>query len=351
MNKILVVENDENDRHRMVATLQLSNYMVVCASDGREAVQMARTVHPDLIVCNSCLPDIDGYGVLHTLRQTPGFTSLPFILLASIDNKEEFRKAMREGADDFLAMPFEGIELLRAVESSLARNQRLARHPTLSKTGPEIEMGPDHLLSRTWDPADRSVLIFRKKEIIYREGQRASHVWYIVRGKIKTYRVHDDGKELITNVHGPGDFIGYAAALEGNNYKDNARVLDEAGVIQLSSVEFLHILTEDPGLFRCVIGSLAHQVAEKDEDLLNKAYNSLRKRVANGLLLLTDKFRTTEAGDRIIQLSRENLASIIGAAPESLTRTLSDFRKEKLIEIEDGRIHLLNLEKLRKMIN
>jgi CRP-like cAMP-binding protein len=84
---------------------------------------------------------------------------------------------------------------------------------------------------------------------------------------------------------------------------------------------------------------------------LNLAYNSLRKRVANGLLQLIVKYRKTGEEEGAIGISRDNLAHVIGSATESLTRTLSDFRDEKLIDIRHGKIYLLNEEKLKQLVN
>ncbi len=80
------------------------------------------------------------------------------------------------------------------------------------------------------------------------------------------------------------------------------------------------------------------------------AYNSLRKKVAKGLVQISDKFKDQDAGKPVIEISRENLAHVIGAAPESLIRTLSDFRAEKLVDIKQGKIIIMNENKLRNLL-
>jgi CRP-like cAMP-binding protein len=90
-------------------------------------------------------------------------------------------------------------------------------------------------------------------------------------------------------------------------------------------------------------------VKEKEERLLSLAYSSLRKRVAKALVDIHSKFNA--AGDnKTIEISREDIAHYVGTATESLIRTLSDFKAEKLIEIRDGKIMITGLDKLRTLL-
>jgi CRP-like cAMP-binding protein len=93
---------------------------------------------------------------------------------------------------------------------------------------------------------------------------------------------------------------------------------------------------------------IAHSVLDKEESLLNLAYSSLRKKVAYQLIQIFEKFKT-EANGNTMNLSRENLAQAMGIATESLIRTLSDFKSEKLIDLQGSTITLLNENKLRNL--
>ena len=96
---------------------------------------------------------------------------------------------------------------------------------------------------------------------------------------------------------------------------------------------------------------LASDVTEKEQQLLNIAYNSLRKKVADALISFQEKFQKDDHEPPVIDISRENLATVAGTATESLIRTLSDFRTEKLIDIKDGKIIILDINKLKRLIN
>jgi CRP-like cAMP-binding protein len=95
---------------------------------------------------------------------------------------------------------------------------------------------------------------------------------------------------------------------------------------------------------------LAKNVTEKEQQLLGIAYNSLRKKVADALVTLHSKYKT---GDKefLIDMTRENLATIAGTAKESLIRTLSDFKEEKLIDIRGGDIAILDEKRLKNLLN
>jgi CRP-like cAMP-binding protein len=97
------------------------------------------------------------------------------------------------------------------------------------------------------------------------------------------------------------------------------------------------------------ISIVTHNVKEKEERLINLAYSSLRKRVAKALVDIHEKFNAQSPASTI-EFSREDIAQYVGTATESLIRTLSDFKSEKLIEIKSGKISIINLEKLKHLL-
>lgn len=352
MKKILLIEDHEDLRENTAEILSLSNYEVLKAEDGKEGLEMARKERPDLIICDIMMPVLDGYAVKNSLQKSPDLSDIPFIFLTALADKDDIRKGMRAGADDYLTKPFEGIELLKAVETCLSRKDR---HQEALTRRPARDRAPsatgDTTADQPFDLTGKEIKEYRKKSLIYAEGQRPTNVFHILKGKVKTYIIHMDGKELITRIDGPGAFIGYTAMLEDVNYRDNAQVLEDAELILVPRQEFLQWMGSNGEIVRQFIRLLARNAAEKEEGLLNLAYNSLRKRVANGLLQVLDRFRTAGAGADAIDISRENLAHVIGSATESLTRTLSEFKEEKLIDIREGKIYLLNEGKLRNLVN
>ncbi|MDP4256578.1 MAG: Crp/Fnr family transcriptional regulator, partial [Bacteroidota bacterium] len=175
-------------------------------------------------------------------------------------------------------------------------------------------------------------------------------------GKIKAFRMNEDGKEYITNLYVAGDYIGYLPLMENKSYEDSAVVLEDAEVALFPREEFLDALYHDLAIATKFIKLIARNVQEKEERLLQLAYGSLRKRVAKGLLDIHAKFATAQADQKnsstrvALAISREDIAQYIGTATESLIRTLSDFKSEHLVDILDGKIHITDVKKLENLL-
>ena len=125
-NKILVIEDNTEVRENIQEILELSNYEVVTAENGKRGVEKAKTEKPDLIICDIMMPELDGYGVLYMLGKTPETNGIPFIFLTAKTEKSDFRKGMNLGADDYLTKPFEEMDLLNTIERRLNKSKLFA---------------------------------------------------------------------------------------------------------------------------------------------------------------------------------------------------------------------------------
>jgi CRP-like cAMP-binding protein/ActR/RegA family two-component response regulator len=351
LKKILLIEDNTEIRENTAEILELANYEVITAPDGKHGIEKALKEKPDIIVCDIMMPVLDGYGVLHALHKNDATKNIPFIFLTAKTERLDLRKGMEMGADDYITKPFSGTELLSAIEGRLKKIDFLKQ-----EFGSGLE-GMNKLLHATGSKEslealtkDRDINHYKKKQTIYNEGNRAGRLFYILKGKVKTYKTNDDGKELVVDLYNEGDFLGYVALLEESTYKETAEAMEDCEIALIPKADFDELVNNNPTVARKFIQMLAKDVAEKEDQLLKLAYNSLRKKVADALMSLQKKYK---AGDNAfsINISRENLASIAGTATESLIRTLGDFRTEKLIEIKEGHIIILNEKKLENMLN
>jgi len=352
MKKILLIEDNNEMRENTAEILELANYKVLTAMNGRTGVELASKEIPDLIICDIMMPDLDGYGVLYLLSKNIETAGIPFIFLTAKAEKADVRKGMSMGADDYLTKPFEEMELLNAIEARLKKNEIFRKEFTKNLEGLndflEQAKGLEelHKLSE-----DRKVHHFKKKEMLYMEGDEPNGLLFINKGKVKTFKTNENGKEFITSLHLTGDFIGYIDLIENSEYRESAEAMEDVEISVIPKQDFFALLYSNRDVAAKFIKMLSNNLQESEEKLINLAYNSVRKRVADALLSLHQRYKLDSEPISKFSVSREDLASMVGTATESVIRTLSDFKEEKLIDIRDKNIHILDSDKLSRMKN
>lgn len=351
MTKVLLVEDNEEIRENTAEILKLADYEVVTAGNGKEGFETAVKYQPDIIVCDIMMPVLDGYGLLHLVSKNEQLKSIPFIFLTAKTERTDFRKGMEMGADDYITKPFTDIELLNAIEKRLEKTK-------IQQTGPRASSGLDSFYDNIKDADSLEKLttshttnIYKKKQRIYSEGNYPHSLFYINSGKIRTFKTNDFGKELTIGLFTAGDFLGYNALFENTPYKETAETLEESEISLIERRDFEILVNNNKTVAQKFIRLLAKNVTEKEDQLMSLAYNSLRKRVADAIVALIKKYKAAGQENFYLQISREDLAHIAGTTTESLIRTLSDFKNEKIIEAEAGYIKVLNEEKLLSMLN
>ena len=337
MKTILLIEDDKVMRENTAEILELANYKVVTASNGKIGSKMAAEINPDLVICDIMMPELDGYGVLHILSLEPKTASIPFIFLTAKAEKGEIRKGMESGADDYLTKPFEDTELLKVVEV------RLRKAELLKKEFSRDQAGLNHFLDQASDINELKNLskkcptsVYKKKEIIFHEGDMPNYLFFLDKGKIKTFKTHDDGKEFITNIFEDGDFFGHVSLFENKNYTESSIVLEKSEISKIPKEDFLALLYKNRDVSTQFIKMLSNQIEGQEIQLLRLAYDSVRKRTAEALLSFQ---KTTEQN---VVISREDLSKVVGTSTESVIRCLSDFKEDDLIEINGREIVILD---------
>lgn len=350
MNSVLVIDDNENIRENTSEILELAGYKTYVAENGKRGVEIALKENPSLIVCDIMMPELDGYGVLHLLKKNKSTENIPFIFLTAKTERTDLRKGMEMGADDYITKPFDDIELLNAIEVRLkkvtiSQTDYSSTQEGLTNFFTDIKTaGFDKLADKYESHA------YGKKKQIYTEGLRPRFLFYLIKGKVKSYKTSEDGKEYITDLFNAGDFIGHTALIQEINYDDSAMVIEDAEALQIPREDFLKIINTDMSVTNTFIRLITKNIKEKEERLLDLAYSSLRKRVAKALVDVQQKFNIQNTNIPL-EILREDIARYVGTATESLIRTLSDFRAENLIEISGTKIFIKNMEKLKKLLN
>ena len=345
MKTILLIEDDEIIRENTAELLELAGFAVLTAENGQLGVAQALATKPDLVVCDIMMPELDGYGVLQIFNQNAQLAGVPFIFLTAKTERSDLRRGMELGADDYLTKPFDRAELLSAITGRLNRFEHLKPDYDATAQGLggflDAAQAVGGLESLT---LDRKVHTVRKKQDVYREGDEPTRVYFVQAGRVKTVKATEGDKELITGLYGPGEFFGYLALLDQTPHADSAVAVEDSELVFIPKADFTQLLERNPEVSQQFMRLLAGRVSERETLLLTMAYSSIRRRVADTLLQLHE-----QAGPGgSIQVSRDDVAAMVGTASESLIRTLSEFKQDGLVELTPKTIRVLAPEKLRR---
>ena len=349
MIKVLIIEDNNDIRDNIVEILGLAGYDVSQANNGKAGVEIAQKLLPDIILCDIMMPELDGYGVLYVHHKNPETNNIPFIFITAKSERFDLRKGMEMGADDFLTKPFDDMELLNAIESRLKKKGR--QQDFYSKSLERL----DNLVSKNEGLAelkkiieDRKNRFFKKNQIVHYEVDRAIGVYLIISGKIKTVKMNEDGRELMTGMYQGEDFFGVNSILSDEMYTDTATAIEDCQLCFFPKEQLEELLRIYPDVADKFIKLLSNEIRNKETHLLQLAYQSVRKRIAEAILRL---FRHNPVEGESVSISREDLAAMTGTASETVSRTLTDFKNEGLIEKTGSHLKILDFNKISKMKN
>jgi DNA-binding response OmpR family regulator len=346
--RILIIEDSVDIRENTAELLALSGFTVETASDGLEGVRLARTWNPDLVICDIMMPNLDGYGVLQVFSSQPELASIPFIFLTAKTDRADMRKGMEMGADDYLTKPFQEVELLKAIEARLKKTNTISSVVESVSDVAAVQEALAFLDLPTWG-GEKKIQTHAKKQVIYSEGDHPIRLYYLAKGKVKAYHTNKEGKYFITSFIQEGEFFGFVDILENQAYRESAEALEESQVVSVSAVEFQQRIKENIHLEVFFRKALTSYLLKNEKLMVEMAYQSLRMRVAMVLVELAKTYGTSLSEPLVIKLSREDLASRVGTATESVIRTLSDFKKEGYLDVKGGEMTLKNIEGLAKL--
>ncbi len=192
---------------------------------------------------------------------------------------------------------------------------------------------------------------YRRGDVLYQEGNRISGFYCIHKGIIKVFKTGFDGKEQIIRFAKEGEIIAYRSVLSNEPACTSAKVIADCQVCFIPS-EILVTLIKANSAFSLELLKLAcHELGEANSFITDIAQKTVRERLAEILLLLMNDFGLDEHNNLEISLTREELANIVGTATESVIRLLSEFKSDKLVELNGRKIRILNRKGLEKISN
>ena len=184
---------------------------------------------------------------------------------------------------------------------------------------------------------------YKRGEILYQEGNRISGFYCIHSGIIKVYKTGFDGKEQIIRFAKAGEIIAYRSVLSNEVACTSARVIEECSVCFIPSEILISFIKTNPAYSLELLKLACHELGEANSFITDIAQKTVRERLAEILLLLVNDFGLDEHNYLRISLTREELANIVGTATESVIRLLSEFKSDKLVELNGKKIRVVDI--------
>ncbi len=198
---------------------------------------------------------------------------------------------------------------------------------------------------------DKTCSLYKKGSIIYREGSRLTGFYCVTRGIVKIFKTGMDGKEQIIRFAKKGEIIAYRSLLSQELACTTSKVIEEAVLCHIPYQTLIYLIQNNWEFSHHMLQIVCKELREANDFITDIAQKTVRERLAEILLLLKDSFELDQAKTLQISLTREELANMIGTATESVIRLLSEFKQDKLIELQGRKIKLLNIPALTKVAN
>ena len=210
------------------------------------------------------------------------------------------------------------------------------------------ELSREQIASLRLQEVDR---VYKKGESLFEEGGYPKALYVVYKGIVKIHKYGTNGKEQITRLASAGDLIGYRSILNEEQYSASASAVEETCLFKIPSDAFITLIKENSDFALKVMKMLAEDLRNAEKQVIDMAQKSVREKVAEALILLSDKFGVNEPTAALNSiLTRKEIGDIAGVTTESAIRTISDFNKEQIIEIEGKRILIKDVTKLQREI-
>lgn len=209
-----------------------------------------------------------------------------------------------------------------------------------------------HLPEKAAINNEKNDYIYKKGEVIFKEGNYAHNIYCVHSGKLKLSKLGKDGKEQIVRFAKAGDILGYRSLLSDDPYHANAIVMEDAEICVIPKATFQKIMEENYKLSLNMIQLLSRDLKSAEQHLIDVAQKSVRERIAESLVLLTNLFGYKEDRKTIdLIITRSEIADLAGTTTETTIRTLSQFSNENIIQLEGKKIIVNNLNQLMFIAN
>ncbi len=352
MEKILIIEDNFEIRENFAEILGLEGYEVITASNGKTGAEKAFAEKPDLIFCDIMMPELDGYGVLYLLAKNKETMNIPFIYLTSRSEKDDIQKGFGLGATGYIIKPFSGPEVLAAVQNALTKKSISAsfKNNIYERIVELIEyVNSNFNASITLENIAEKKLL--KGEMLFSEKETPQAAYFITHGKMQSYLVNNSGNKFITNTHETDEFLGFNAILENTKHKDNAEAEEDTDLLVIPQETFLQLIHSVQDISIQFIKLLSGNNYNKEKKIISLVNFSLKKRLIESIIEDQIEMKDRDNENSGMNLTKKKEYHQLNYSSENVFSILNDLQKERMIEIKNGKIIILEERQLRRLSN
>lgn len=334
MKKILVIDTDVVLSNSLKTFLEANSYEVSVTPNLQAVDKLILQNEVDVMIYNKSNPKLNGSSSLLNLRSRQSTNNFPIILISDSGKEDgyEFKHF------DHIETPLNYHRLLKTIERSLAKKNAEKSRDTKDITITSLS----ELKAHIFKTEERCFI--SKGQTIYKQYKNATCVYLIEEGLIKTFRMDEYGKELITGLYKDEDLFGFYSFKNISMYPETAKALKNCTIYKFSIKSFQKILGRHNGIALEFAQILSDNVSSLKMHMLDLAYASVLKKTTNTLLHFAEHVLKSPTDS--INLSRSDLASVAGISTESLIRSLTQLKQNNLIEVNGRNIKVLDLKKL-----
>jgi len=187
---------------------------------------------------------------------------------------------------------------------------------------------------------------YKKGQVIFFEGNHPDGLFCLKEGKVKVYKIGPTGKEQIIRFAKSGDALGYRALLVGETYSASASALEDSRICFIRKETVFELFKSNSSFSFSMLKLVSRDLEDIENKMVKLAQKPVRERLAEALLILKETYGTDKQDFVNVSLSREDFASIVGTATETVIRLLADFKKENLIDTKGKKIKIIDIKNL-----
>lgn len=195
------------------------------------------------------------------------------------------------------------------------------------------------------------LVLTKKGQLIFTEGSTPLGIYFIDKGKVKIFKSGCQGKEQILKISTKNDILDERDLLCSSKHNNSAIALEDSTLLFVNKRDFRNLIMDQPQILEHFLKKISREFTLAESRLVHFAYKPVRGRLADAIFSLNDIFNRYSMGPQPIWINRSDLAAYVGSAQETISRLLSEFKAEKLIDVQGNKIDIRDMDGLKKISN